>query len=267
MSGLVFGAAEVVHYFTNVLGSLSGNATGLDLQDLTIQYIWRFLTDPIDHAMLGRHHRVLHRPGHHRPEPEVLGRPGRDRHRGRPARPQRLEPDQQPSRLGPDHADQRAAVPRLRPGRSLAAAAGAGIARRALGRPPPGRPGTCARARATRPLPGRVPAATGPGGLRSPAGRGPPRSARGMVAARARGPAPAPAQPREAWSAHARARGRARPRPRRRPRARRPRPPARRRRRSRHAATAAHRRCGPPWYSSRPAPGRGGSSSDRSVTG
>ncbi len=51
VSGLVFGAAEVVHYFTNVLGSLSGNATGLDLQDLTIQYIWRFLTDPIDHAM------------------------------------------------------------------------------------------------------------------------------------------------------------------------------------------------------------------------
>ena len=50
VSGLVFGAAEVVHYFTDVLGSLSGNANGLDLQDLTIQYIWRFLTDPIDHA-------------------------------------------------------------------------------------------------------------------------------------------------------------------------------------------------------------------------
>ena len=51
VSGLVFGAAEVVHYFTNVLGSLSGNVNGLVLQDLTIQYIWRFLTDPIDHAM------------------------------------------------------------------------------------------------------------------------------------------------------------------------------------------------------------------------
>ena len=51
VSGLVFGAAEVVHYFTDVLGSLSGNATGADLQALTIQYIWRFLTDPIDHAM------------------------------------------------------------------------------------------------------------------------------------------------------------------------------------------------------------------------
>ena len=51
VSGLVFGAAEVVHYFTNVLGALSGNVNGLVLQDLTIQYIWRFLTDPIDHAM------------------------------------------------------------------------------------------------------------------------------------------------------------------------------------------------------------------------
>ena len=50
VSGLVFGAAEVVHYFTDVLGSISGNATGLDLQSLTIQYVWRFLTDPIDHA-------------------------------------------------------------------------------------------------------------------------------------------------------------------------------------------------------------------------
>ncbi|MGH3174094.1 MAG: PrsW family glutamic-type intramembrane protease, partial [Streptosporangiaceae bacterium] len=50
VSGLVFGAAEVVHYFTDVLGSLSGNVNGLVLQDLTIQYVWRFLTDPIDHA-------------------------------------------------------------------------------------------------------------------------------------------------------------------------------------------------------------------------
>jgi RsiW-degrading membrane proteinase PrsW (M82 family) len=50
VSGLVFGAAEAVHYFTDVLGSLSGTVNGLDLQTLTIQYIWRFLTDPIDHA-------------------------------------------------------------------------------------------------------------------------------------------------------------------------------------------------------------------------
>jgi RsiW-degrading membrane proteinase PrsW (M82 family) len=50
VSGLVFGAAEAVHYFTDVLGSLSGQVNGLVLQGLTIQYIWRFLTDPIDHA-------------------------------------------------------------------------------------------------------------------------------------------------------------------------------------------------------------------------
>jgi RsiW-degrading membrane proteinase PrsW (M82 family) len=50
VSGLVFGAAEAVHYFIDVLGSLSGNVNGIDLQGLTIQYIWRFLTDPIDHA-------------------------------------------------------------------------------------------------------------------------------------------------------------------------------------------------------------------------
>jgi RsiW-degrading membrane proteinase PrsW (M82 family) len=51
VSGLVFGAAEVVHYFTDVLGSLSGNATGPELQALTLEYVWRFLTDPVDHAM------------------------------------------------------------------------------------------------------------------------------------------------------------------------------------------------------------------------
>src|ERR1700753_1451101 len=50
VSGLVFGAGEVVHYFTDVLGHLSGNATGPDLQALTLEYVWRFLTDPIDHA-------------------------------------------------------------------------------------------------------------------------------------------------------------------------------------------------------------------------
>ncbi len=50
VSGLVFGAAEVVHYFTDVLGHLSGNATGPELQALTLEYVWRFLTDPIDHA-------------------------------------------------------------------------------------------------------------------------------------------------------------------------------------------------------------------------
>jgi RsiW-degrading membrane proteinase PrsW (M82 family) len=51
VSGLVFGAAEAVHYFDNVLGSLSGNITDPTLQALTLEFVWRFLTDPIDHAM------------------------------------------------------------------------------------------------------------------------------------------------------------------------------------------------------------------------
>jgi RsiW-degrading membrane proteinase PrsW (M82 family) len=49
VSGLVFGAAEAVHYF-NVLGTVPGSVNGITLQGLTIQYIWRFLTDPVDHA-------------------------------------------------------------------------------------------------------------------------------------------------------------------------------------------------------------------------
>jgi RsiW-degrading membrane proteinase PrsW (M82 family) len=50
VSGLVFGAAEVVHYFDSVLGNVTGNFTDADLQFLTIEYVWRFLTDPISHA-------------------------------------------------------------------------------------------------------------------------------------------------------------------------------------------------------------------------
>lgn len=50
VSGLVFGSTEVEHYFTVSLGSLSGNINGLVLQDLTIEYVWRFVTDPIVHA-------------------------------------------------------------------------------------------------------------------------------------------------------------------------------------------------------------------------
>src|SRR5204863_4201833 len=38
VSRLVFGAAEAVHYFIDVLCSISGHATALHLQPLTIQY-------------------------------------------------------------------------------------------------------------------------------------------------------------------------------------------------------------------------------------
>jgi RsiW-degrading membrane proteinase PrsW (M82 family) len=50
VSGLVFGALEAERYFTLVLGSLFGTVNGAGLQWLTIHYVWRFVTDPIDHA-------------------------------------------------------------------------------------------------------------------------------------------------------------------------------------------------------------------------
>ncbi|HTX25980.1 MAG TPA: PrsW family glutamic-type intramembrane protease [Streptosporangiaceae bacterium] len=50
VSGLVFGAAEVERYFTVMLGSISGGITDVGLQALTLEYVWRFLTDPIGHA-------------------------------------------------------------------------------------------------------------------------------------------------------------------------------------------------------------------------
>jgi RsiW-degrading membrane proteinase PrsW (M82 family) len=51
VSGLVFGAAEAEHIF-NVFFAGSGSVTvnGSTLQGLTLQFVWRFLTDPIDHA-------------------------------------------------------------------------------------------------------------------------------------------------------------------------------------------------------------------------
>ena len=121
VSGLVFGAAEVVHYFTDVLGSTLGPRQRPGPADPDHPVHLALPHRPDRPRLLGGHHRLLHRAGHHQPAPGVLDRPDRDRHRGGPARPQRLEPDQQPPRLGADHADQRAAVPRLRPGRGLAA--------------------------------------------------------------------------------------------------------------------------------------------------
>lgn len=48
VSGLVFGASEAVHYLTRGVGIAAGNAA----QDITatLQYVWRFPTDPITHA-------------------------------------------------------------------------------------------------------------------------------------------------------------------------------------------------------------------------
>jgi RsiW-degrading membrane proteinase PrsW (M82 family) len=50
VSGLVFGALEAERYFTHYLGSQSGTVNGAELQGLTINFLWRFVTDPIDHA-------------------------------------------------------------------------------------------------------------------------------------------------------------------------------------------------------------------------
>jgi RsiW-degrading membrane proteinase PrsW (M82 family) len=46
VSGLVFGASEVVHYFTNGAGIGPGSSAGI----VILNYVWRFLTDPITHA-------------------------------------------------------------------------------------------------------------------------------------------------------------------------------------------------------------------------
>jgi hypothetical protein len=50
VSGLVFGAVEAEHYFTGALGAPEVTVNGSVLQQVTITYVWRFLTDPIDHA-------------------------------------------------------------------------------------------------------------------------------------------------------------------------------------------------------------------------
>ena len=50
VAGLVFGAAEVVRSFADVLGSISGDATGLGLQTLIIRYRLAVPHEPIDRA-------------------------------------------------------------------------------------------------------------------------------------------------------------------------------------------------------------------------
>src|SRR6202023_2498053 len=45
VSGLVFGASEAQHYVSNGVG-----ADSVSEGSLILQYVWRFLTDPITHA-------------------------------------------------------------------------------------------------------------------------------------------------------------------------------------------------------------------------
>ena len=142
VSGLVFGASEVVHYFTvngvaefyltvqSAIPSIeqlisSGHSTATSLFAVLIGPVRYFVLDFVlavrhrpDHArLLVRPDRVLHRAGGQRAAPVVHGsldRPGR---RGDPARAERLEPGQRPSAVDRCRAGQRRVVPRLREGR------------------------------------------------------------------------------------------------------------------------------------------------------
>ena len=125
VSGLVFGASEVVHYFTvnglqefylTVQSALPWIqqliATGHSAPDsvfavligpvryFVLDFVWRFFTDPIT-RLLGRPDRLLHRAGGQRAAQVVHGeldRPGRRRD---PARAERLEQGQRPPAVDP----------------------------------------------------------------------------------------------------------------------------------------------------------------------
>ena len=142
VSGLVFGASEVVHYFTvnglaefyltvqSALPSIQQLIlTGHSAPDsvfavligpvryFVLDFVWRFLTDPITHACWAWPDRLLHRAGGHRTAQVVhreLDRPG---HRRDPARTERLEPGQRALAVDRGHHRQRHPVPGLREGR------------------------------------------------------------------------------------------------------------------------------------------------------
>ena len=142
VSGLAFGASEVVHYFTvnglaefyltvqSALPSiqqliLTGHSAPDSVFAVLIGPVRYFVLDFVlaiphrpDHPrLLGRPDRLLHRAGGHR-TPQVvhreLDRPG---HRRDPARAERLEPGQRALAVDRGHHRQRHPVPGLREGR------------------------------------------------------------------------------------------------------------------------------------------------------
>ena len=142
VSGLVFGASEVVHYFTvngvaefyqtvqSALPAiqqliLTGHSAPDSVFAVLIGPVRYFILDfvlairhrPDQPRLLGRPDRLFHRGGGQRTAQVVRGgldRPGRGRD---PARAQRLEPGQRPLALDRGHPGQRRLVPRLREGR------------------------------------------------------------------------------------------------------------------------------------------------------
>ena len=142
VSGLVFGASEVVHYFTvnglaefyltvqSALPSiqqliLTGHSAPDSVFAVLIGPVRYFVLDFVlaiphrpDHPrLLGRPDRLLHRAGGHRAAQVVHGELDRPGHRRDPARTERLEPGQRALAVDRGHHRQRHPVPGLREGR------------------------------------------------------------------------------------------------------------------------------------------------------
>jgi len=189
VSGLVFGASELVHYFTvNGLAEfyLTVRSALPSIQQLILtghsapESVFAVLIGPVryfvrpglrlavphrpDHPrLLGRPERLLHRAGGHRAAQVVRGELDRAGHRSDPARAERLEPGQRAVAVDRGHHRQRHPVPGLRegripqpPGGSRPPAACVRAARRAVPAP--------ARHRGRGRHPALVGTLTGPGG-------------------------------------------------------------------------------------------------------
>ena len=178
VSGLVFGASEVVHYFTvNGLAEfyLTVQSALPSIQQLIItghsapDSVFAVLIGPVryfvldfvlavphrpDHPrLLGRPDRLLHRAGGHRAAQVVHRELDRAGHRRDPARAERLEPGQRPLAVDRGHHRQRHPVPGLREGRVPQRPGGSRplAARASARRPGRGRPALVGALTASRP--------------------------------------------------------------------------------------------------------------------
>ena len=142
VSGLVFGASEVVHYFTvngiaqffqTVKSAIpaieqmlnSGQSASTSVFEVLIGSVLYFISQlrlavrhrPGHPCLLGLPDRLLHRAGGNRTAQVVPGRLDRAGRRRRPARAERLGPDKRAPAVDPGLPGQRHPVPRLREGR------------------------------------------------------------------------------------------------------------------------------------------------------